>query len=67
MKFLTPRDVASMLKLNVLTVYEYIQKGHLSAIRLGRQYRISTQDLANFIDLQRTSNIIPKSKRRDIK
>ena len=50
---LTPADVAKELKLNILTVYKYIRSGDLSAVRFGRSYRISEEDLENFIDKKR--------------
>lgn len=50
---LTPEDVAKQLKLNILTIYRYIRKGELAAIKLGRKYRISEEDLAVFINKKR--------------
>jgi len=47
--FLTPKEVANTLKLNVLTVYEYIRNGKLRAIKFGRNYRIEEKDLNVFI------------------
>ncbi len=52
-EFLTPEEVADILRVNVMTVYGYIQKSNLDAIRLGRNYRISRQDLASFIKSKR--------------
>jgi excisionase family DNA binding protein len=53
-EFLTPEEVAEILRINVMTVYGYIQKDSLDAIRLGRNYRISSKDLASFIKSKRT-------------
>jgi excisionase family DNA binding protein len=53
-EFLTPEEVANILRISVLTVYGYIQKENLSAVRLGRHYRISREDLAVFIKSKRT-------------
>lgn len=53
-EFLTPEEVANILRINVLTVYGYIQKDNLNAVRLGRNYRISRQDLALFIKSKQT-------------
>jgi len=47
--FLTAREVASILKLNILTVYEYIRKGKLKAVKFGRNYRIEEKNLDKFI------------------
>jgi excisionase family DNA binding protein len=53
-EFLTPEEVADILRVNVMTVYGYIQRANLDAIRLGRNYRISRKDLASFIKSRRT-------------
>lgn len=47
--FLTPKEVAQILRLNLLTIYEYIRNGSLRTVRLGRSYRIKDQDLEKFI------------------
>ena len=50
---LTPEQVAEILQINILTVYNYIRKGKLSAIRLGRSYRIVPEDLNHLIEVNR--------------
>ena len=47
--FLTAKEVANVLKLNILTVYEYIRKGKLMAVKFGRNYRIEEKNLDRFI------------------
>ena len=54
---LTPEQVAQILQVHVLTVYTYIRRGKLDAIRLSRNYRITPKDLTRFIE----SNRIKKS------
>jgi excisionase family DNA binding protein len=39
-------QVASRLGLHVRTVRNYVREGRLSAVRIGKQYRISASDLA---------------------
>jgi excisionase family DNA binding protein len=51
--FLTPEQVAEILQIHVLTVYNYIRRGKLSAIRLGRSYRILPDDLKHLIEVNR--------------
>ena len=53
----TPEQVAGILQVHVLTIYSYIRRGKLTAIRLGRNYRIIPKDLMRFIE----SNRINKS------
>lgn len=50
---ITPEQVAEILQINVLTVYNYIKKGKLEAIRLGRSYRILPADLQKLIEASR--------------
>ena len=53
LNLLTPEQVAEILQVHVLTVYSYIRKGKLSAIRLGRSYRIGQDDLKHLIEANR--------------
>lgn len=43
-------EVAKMLKVVYLTVYRWIQAKKLSAIKAGKQYRISKSELDKFIN-----------------
>ena len=47
--FLTVKEVAEILRLNVITVYEFVKGGKLQAVRLGKSYRISERDLNEFL------------------
>lgn len=58
---LTPEQVSEILQINVLTVYSYIKKGKLGAIRLGRSYRIVPEDLDRLLE----SNRVNKNKISD--
>jgi excisionase family DNA binding protein len=53
--FLTPAEVAELLRLRVQTVYEYIRLGRLPAVRLRKGYRISREDLAEFLEASKTA------------
>lgn len=50
---LTPEQVAEILQIHVLTVYNYIRQGKLSAVRFGRCYRIIPEDLEHWIEMNR--------------
>jgi len=52
--FLTPSEVAKELRLNLLTIYKYIRNKKLPAVRFGRNYRITNEDLDKFIDSNKT-------------
>ena len=53
---LTPEQVAEILQVHVLTIYGYIRKGKLDAVRLGRNYRIIPEELSRFIESNRIIN-----------
>jgi len=53
---LTPGQVAAILQVHVLTIYSYIRRGKLDAMRLGRHYRIIPKDLTHFIESNRIKN-----------
>jgi excisionase family DNA binding protein len=48
--YYTPKEVAERLKLRVQTIYDYIRKGRLPAVRLGNRCRIAASDLEAFLD-----------------
>ena len=54
---LTPEQVAAILQVHVLTIYSYIRRGKLDAVRLGRSYRIIPKDLTRFIESNRIKKI----------
>ncbi len=58
-KLLTPEQVAGILQMHVLTVYSYIRRGKLDAVRLGRRYRIIPKDLELFIESNRSEKSTP--------
>jgi len=50
---LTPEQVAEILQVHVLTVYNYIRQGKLGAVRFGRNYRVIPSDLEDWIESNR--------------
>ena len=48
-ELLTVKEVADILKLNILTVYDYIKRGEFRAIKLGRNYRVDRKEFDKFI------------------
>ena len=51
----TCEEVAERYKVKVITVWEWIRQKKLSAIKLGREYRISEEDLNAFENSRRTT------------
>jgi len=56
-KFYTAQEVAQLLKMNLLTVYDFIRAGRLSAIKFGRNYRVLASDFEKFIREHRVQKI----------
>ncbi|KKS88970.1 MAG: hypothetical protein UV63_C0028G0008 [Microgenomates group bacterium GW2011_GWC1_43_11] len=56
---ITVKETAGYLKLNPLTVYDYIHSGKLRAVKFGRYYRIDKIDLVHFINKHKTCLKIP--------
>jgi len=44
--FYSPEQVAERLGLHVRTIRNYVRKGRVRAVRIGKQYRIASRDLA---------------------
>ena len=54
-ELLTPKQVANKLQLSIITVYSYIKNKQLTAVKLGRAYRIAKEDLNLFLKTHKTS------------
>ena len=53
-KFYSCDEVATRYSVQVITVWDWIRKKKLPAIKLGREYRVSQDDLKTFEDSIRT-------------
>ncbi len=49
-KLLTPTDVAERLQLQERTVTRWLRDGYLRGFKLGKEWRISPEDLYSFIE-----------------
>ena len=49
-KLLTPEQVAERLQVTELTVYGWLRRGRLPALKLGRLWRIRQDDLEAFLE-----------------
>jgi excisionase family DNA binding protein len=59
--FLTVEQVAQALQVHWQTVLNYIKSGKLRALRLGKGYRISQEDLQKFIQQNQTKIPSPRN------
>ncbi len=48
-RFYSPAEVAEYLSVNVQTVRRWIQAGELGAYRIGRFWRVSTEQMEEFL------------------
>jgi putative resolvase len=53
-EFYTVVELATKLKLNVMTIYRYIKAGKLKAHKIGKEYRIGRVEFEKFIDRTKT-------------
>jgi excisionase family DNA binding protein len=53
-RLLTVREVADAMRVSTMTVYRLIRSGSLSAIRVGKHFRIRTRDLEGYLEAQST-------------
>ncbi len=54
-KYFTCEEIASMYKVKTLTVWDWIRKKKLSAIKIGRDYRIRQDDIDAFEKTRKTA------------
>ncbi len=62
-KLLTPTDVANRLQVNERTVTLWLRKGYLRGFKIGKEWRISPDDLQAFLE---ASVNVPPDKPRSI-
>lgn len=52
--FYTARELADKLRVNIMTIYRYIEAKKLKAYKIGKEYRIDKSEFDAF--LKRASN-----------
>jgi excisionase family DNA binding protein len=48
-RFMTAGEVASVLRVSTMTVYRLINAGELPAVRIGRSFRLRSEDLDRYL------------------
>ena len=48
-RFLTPQEVADLLRVSNMTVYRLIKSGELRAVRVGKAYRLLEDDVDRYL------------------
>ena len=54
LELLTVREVCAILRCHEKTLYQWVQRGSLTAIRVGSKLKFDPADLAEFIESRRT-------------
>lgn len=49
-KFLTVAEVASMMRVSKMTVYRLVHSGELTAVRVGRSFRVPEKAVHDYLD-----------------
>jgi len=61
-KFYTINEVAELLDMHHKTIRKFISEGSLKANKVGKQWRISEQDLNSFIKVNKDKNVDEEQK-----
>ena len=48
-KFLTVAEVATVMRVSKMTVYRLVHNGELPAVRVGRSFRVSEDDVNEYL------------------
>ena len=48
-KFLTVAEVATMMRVSKMTVYRLVHGGELPALRVGRSFRVTEDDVQEYL------------------
>ena len=48
-RFYTPEQIAQLLQVNVVTIHRWLREGKLKSIKLGRLWRVSKENLEEFV------------------
>ena len=55
-RLLTVAEVAAVMRVSRMTVYRLIRRAQLKAIRVGRNYRVRSADLDEYLESQAVYN-----------
>ena len=55
-EFYRAEDLATLLDVNIMTIYRYIKAGRLQAYKIGKEYRIDKKVFNEFLEKNKTTN-----------
>ena len=50
LKFLTVAEIAAILRVSKMTVYRLIETGDITALRIGRSFRVPEDDVRQYLE-----------------
>jgi len=53
-EFYTAKELAEKLRVNIMTIYRYIDKGKLMAHKIGKEFRIDKIEFNKWLDKTKT-------------
>lgn len=53
-EFYTAQELADKLRVNIMTIYRYIDAGKLKAYKLGKEFRIDREEFQSFLEKAQT-------------
>jgi len=53
-KFLTAKEVADILRVDIMTIYRYIKAGKIKAYKIGKEFRMREEDFNKFLNKVKT-------------
>jgi excisionase family DNA binding protein len=56
-EFYTAKEISDKLKLNVMTIYRYINAGKLKAYKIGKEFRVEKQEFEEFLNKVKTKKL----------
>jgi excisionase family DNA binding protein len=65
-KLFTPSDVANRLQVNERTVTQWLRKGLLRGYKIGKEWRVSAEDLDTFVEAGANTSTV-KAQPDDLK
>lgn len=54
-EFYTTEEIATKLKLNIMTIYRYIKADKLKVYKIGKEFRIERSEFERFMNKAKTN------------
>ena len=57
-QLMTIKEVADFLRISTISAYSWVRDGKLPAIRIGKEWRVRTRDLDEWLEVRSTAKHI---------